>query len=79
MSSNLYLRILDYAAMKNMNLSPEEWEKSAPDDKSNMQLYSKFKFLKDGTVHFQLLNVDDTVIESIFFQREDKTNRQNRG
>ncbi len=65
--------------MKSMNLSPSEWEHSAPDDQSTMQLYSKYKFMKDGTVDFQLREPNHTVIESILFRREDRTNRQNRG
>ena len=65
--------------MQAMNLSPSEWDQSAPDDKTNMQLYSQFEFLKDGTVHFQLRGPDHTVIESISFLREDRTNRQNLG
>ena len=65
--------------MREMSLSPEEWEKSAPDDKSIMQLYSEYKFMKNGTVYFELKKPDHTVIESTVYQREDKTNRQNRG
>ena len=67
--------------MEAMNLCPSVWAKCAPDDKSNMQVYSKYKFFKNGTVHFQLREPDNvgTVIESIFYRREDKTNRQNRG
>lgn len=76
---NHYLRILDYDAMKAINLSPGEWEHSAPDDQSSMELYSKYKFMKDGSVNFQLRKPDHTVIETIIFRREDRTNRQNRG
>ena len=62
-----------------MSLSPKEWENSAPDDKSIMQLYSEFKFMKNGTVYFELKQPDHTVIESNVYKREDQTNRPNRG
>ena len=65
--------------MKTQNLSPGEWEQSSPDNKLMMKLQSKYKFFKDGTVHFELLSPNNLVIERIIYKREDKTNRQNRG
>ncbi len=56
-------------------LSVDDWKRAAPTDDSNVVLYSKLHFLRDGTVHFFLKRNDHSIVETTVYKREDTMRR----
>ena len=57
------------------NLSVDDWKNAAPTNESNLILYSKLYFLRDGTLNFLLKRDDGSIIENTVYEREDSVRR----
>ena len=71
-----FCRILDFENMAASNhLTLDDWKNADPTHDSNLILYSKYHFLRDGTVNFFLRSPDHSCIESTIYKREDSKRR----
>ena len=72
-----FFSILDYELMASStdNLSVDDWRNAAPTDPSNLILYSKLHFLRDGTLIFKLKRDDHSIIQTVVYRREDNVRR----